>query len=153
MTCARSRSGMIASATTWLMRCAPSAPPVTYPGGRAGSSRTGVQDSHRGVDEQVGHVLPRPGAPELAGGNRDVGDSTLRDALGLDAGPRADPDTGVRPLAQEGRDRETRARVTARAPTRDDNVWWSARWRTCQPERLVHRSSSARRQLARLLSR
>ena len=36
-------------------------------------------------------VLPRPVAPELSGGDRDVGDAGRGNALGFDTGARADP--------------------------------------------------------------
>ena len=63
-----------------------------------------AQRAHRDVHEEVRHVLPRPVAPELAGGDGDVRDSAPGHLLGLDAGPRADPGARPRALTQEGRD-------------------------------------------------
>ena len=85
----------------------------------------GAQRARRNVHDEVSHILPRPVAPELSGGDRDVRNAAPGHVLGFDPGVRADPRARSRTLTQEGRHRETWARVAPRATPRDDDVYWA----------------------------
>src|SRR5262249_25898110 len=80
------------------------------------------------AEPEVGDVLPVPVAPELARGDRVVGDAGLRHAPGLDAVAAPDPfDGDAGPAHEGGGDGEARAGVPARAAARDDHQGTGAR--------------------------
>ena len=87
-----------------------------------------LHDAGGHVDGQVGDVAPCPVAAQLAGGDDVVRDGLLRRAARFHAVAAADPGVGDGPLAQQRRDGQPGARVTACAPARDDDHL--SRWRS-----------------------
>src|SRR5205823_14475972 len=80
-----------------------------------------LEHAGRRVDEDVGEVLPRERAAQLARADRVIRDAGLRRAARLEAGAAADPLAGDAARAERGGDGEPGRGVAARAAACDDD--------------------------------
>src|SRR5439155_26214684 len=98
----------------------------------------------RRVDEDVGDVLPRERAAQLARADRVIRDAGLRRAARLEAGAAADPLAGDAARAERSGDGEPGRGVAARAAACDDDHLYFASERLRRAPALDGRAIIAR---------